>query len=153
MDKIIFLDIDGVLNDHRKLKNGYCGIRRRCVGHFNSLIKRTEARVVIVSAWRYMMLAGSMTETGFWNMLMTHGVTEKLKIAGFTRSDEDVTESRAAQVDAWLSDHCGGRPRFVVIDDMDLGYTRHKHPFVQTVPGIGLTKKDADEACALLGEG
>ena len=45
MDKIIFLDIDGVLNDNTV--NGYL---ERCVNCLKSLIDRTNSKVVIISS-------------------------------------------------------------------------------------------------------
>ena len=58
MKKIIFLDIDGVMNSevdflltgkHEEAHD----ISGRCVGLLNELVKETEAEIVISSVWRY----------------------------------------------------------------------------------------------------
>jgi hypothetical protein len=41
--KLIFLDCDGVLNDHKQHANGYCGTTRRCVQNLNRILRATDA--------------------------------------------------------------------------------------------------------------
>lgn len=53
--KIIFLDIDGVLNSHRTpnpRKLPYI-VDRKLVARFKRVLKRTGAKVVLSSTWRY----------------------------------------------------------------------------------------------------
>lgn len=51
--KLIFLDIDGVLNDHSRSSSGYCTIDSDKVELFNQILDaHPNARVVISSAWR-----------------------------------------------------------------------------------------------------
>lgn len=38
--KLLFLDIDGVLNDHSKFSNNYCGIKQECVDNLNIILDK-----------------------------------------------------------------------------------------------------------------
>lgn len=120
--KVIFLDIDGVLNGH----DGIAVLRRECCERLNRIIKATGAKVVLVSAWRYMILdtgeyKSAMTCTGFGYMLKTHGID--CEIVGTTCSDEECMP-RGEQVRKWMRDNY--RPdRWCVIDDgcpVEFGY-------------------------------
>lgn len=73
-DCILFLDIDGVLNGHRFVGEALsCNIVKPCVQELNRIIRVTECKVVLSSAWRYMVTGGAMTVGGFAYMLRTHG--------------------------------------------------------------------------------
>lgn len=57
MRKIIFLDIDGVLNsadhlDHTKHCNGYSDISPKKVKLLKKIVDRTGAEIVLSSTWR-----------------------------------------------------------------------------------------------------
>ena len=144
---LIFLDVDGVLNGHEQHPNGYCGIKTECVYQLNRIIAETGAVLVISSAWRY-MLRTAMSVDGFCYMLMTYGLIRDAHIEGVTPWDEDI-EGRGRQIRAWMNEYGDGR-RYVVLDDMDLGITEERHPFIQTDGLVGLTEKDADAAIAIL---
>lgn len=89
-NKIIFLDVDGVLNSHAALNGGvYCGMDPKCVLALNYLLEKTEAKVVLSSAWRYMILGKAMTLLGFAYLMHTHGVVAaSQRLVGTTCSDE-----------------------------------------------------------------
>lgn len=162
MTPLIFLDIDGVLNDHTPRENGYCGIESRLAYHLNRILRLTAAEIVVSSAWRYLMFGGHMSLDGFANMLATHGLDVIGRIAGFTDQDtmipNDVGQlvpmpnERGEQIARWLKGHPakGRQRRYVVIDDLDLGISEAGHPFVQTDGKIGLTTADADRAIEIL---
>lgn len=107
-DPILFLDIDGVLNGHQILREaGCCGIDPRCVRHLNLVLRRTGCKIVLSSAWRYMIHCKAMKLDGFWYMLRTHGFTNNGNgnpIIGLTRKDKDVGDSneRGRQIREWL---------------------------------------------------
>ena len=57
--KLIFLDIDGVLNDRAFHEDAQSNtIKPECVAHFNRLIHETGASVILTSAWRCLTLDG-----------------------------------------------------------------------------------------------
>lgn len=145
--KLIFLDIDGVLNGHSYNEVSQSNeIKPECVARLNRILQETEARIVLSSAWRYMLVGRAMSLIGFDYLLRTHGVIAN-RLVGRTAADEEVSE-RGWQIHQWRkeNDHCG---KYVVLDDMDL-HISPLHPFVQTDGQIGLTDSDVDKAIRLL---
>lgn len=150
--KIIFLDIDGVLNPHDFNEVAQSSsICRGCVAHFNRLIEETGAKVVLSSAWRYMIYGSAMDFKGFEYLLRTHGVTSKLEIISVTCRDE-LLPAREEQVRHWLrvNAHRFPDPDFVILDDMAFGFREAGLPLVQTDSKTGLTAANAEEAIRLL---
>lgn len=143
---LVFLDVDGVLNDHSTYANGYCGLKPECVAQFNRVLQETSADIVLSSAWRYLVLSGSMDLRGLTNLFLTHGLDCYGRIVGVTPSDEDIPV-RGRQIRAWLNEYGDGR-RYVVIDDMDdeddFRITANGHPMIQTDGNVGMTEIDAD---------
>ena len=150
---IIFLDIDGVLNDHTlDAESESSTLLPRCVKQFNRILIATDARVVLISAWRYMVLNGAMTLSGMDYLLRTHGVI-KGRLIGTTRLDWDTEAKteRSRQVTAWRVMHDPNRNhKRLVIDNDDFGYLGEGHHFLQTDGKIGLTTNDAEDAIKTL---
>ena len=147
MKPVVFLDIDGVLNDHTAHpKNKYCTIDKAMAERFNGLLEATDAEFVVSSAWRYLVLSGSMTLEGFRNLLYSHWV-DASRLVGVTRADvsSDRTD-RGRQIIEWLGG-LRGRPH-LVIDDMDLGVTACHLNLFRTDGKVGLTDGDAELAIA-----
>lgn len=156
--KVIFLDIDGVLNDgHAEEGAAYCGIQRPLVGRLNRILHAVpDCQLVISSSWRYFIFAGHMTITGFEVMLAAAGVHCRGRVHGHTESDEkccvpqklsDDTwydRTRAKQIEAYIDEH--SILQYVVLDDM-----------VMDIPNLlltncweGLTDEIVDKAIELL---
>jgi hypothetical protein len=68
---LLFLDVDGVLNSHDANEYHFNTIHRDKIERLNRIVKATGAEIVISSAWRYMILGGSMTIDGFRYLLQT----------------------------------------------------------------------------------
>jgi hypothetical protein len=95
----IFLDIDGVLNNHQQYDNGYCGINQECVENFNLILSELNyCHIIISSAWRYLILNKNMTVKGFEQMLLTHGVNCNSLVITNTRADNTTYEPRENQI-------------------------------------------------------
>jgi hypothetical protein len=160
---IVFLDIDGVLNDHRDdpvARSGW--IHRDKAARLNRILQAADARVVVTSAWRYFIHRGEMDLAGFEWLLRSHGVMPG-RLRGVTRADTMVrvesgrnperrplSDERGEQIREWLAINTAAGPPYVVIDDMDSGIVAAGHPFVRTIGSIGLTDDDADRAIAIL---
>ncbi len=161
--KILFLDIDGVLNNHEfNAISESNTILPRCVKQLNRIIHHTGTKVVLSSAWRYMILGEVMTLMGFRHMLQTHGVTKELDIIGVTDADLTILplakDRRASQINRYLmGTHA---TTFVILDD---GYRNRDGTYddfgipemfplnsVMTNGEIGLTREDADKAIQIL---
>ena len=158
MLKIIFLDIDGVLNDHGRMMNLYCGIQKDKVEHLNKIIDATDCKIVISSAWRYMILGGEMTTKGFEYMLLTHGLKCHNRIIACTLSDEDIP-TRGLQISyriEKLKSYIKEEFKYVVIDDLNeengIKISEAGHPLVQTKGDVGLTEEHVNLVISLLNE-
>lgn len=168
--KLIFLDVDGVLNRHEAHENGYNGTHPECVAALNDLLAMApDAKLVIISSWRYLVVTGQMTVQGFESMLLTHGLNCYGRVYGVTRSDEETcggvkdweylkehgAEVRAEQIFEYVraanADLPPGAPAVtaVVLDDLELPLPN----LVRTAPKVGLTRELAAEAAAMLGGG
>jgi hypothetical protein len=151
--RILFLDIDGVLNghDYDPLAES-CTIRTHCITNLSKILTQTDVKVVISSAWRYMISRGAMTLRGFEYLLRTHRLAGiQNRIIGITREDLDQTSKteRGLEIEEWLRDH-PEVTHYLVIDDMDYGISIRGHPFLQTDGTVGLTEADADKAIMML---
>jgi hypothetical protein len=147
--KIIFLDIDGVLNNLDSLRfprtriktsrHSYTAAHPSCVQALNQITDSTGARIVISSTWRGIGLEVLFEIFHQWGIAgLTVGYTP-LWDRAFERGDE---------IANWLSRHLEVES-FVILDDGDdMGHLRHR--LVQTNFEVGLTREDADRAIAIL---
>ncbi len=157
MKKIIFLDFDGVLQidqyqnpwtGNTTLMNGYTDrdkygllFDHDCVKNLSSLLRVTQAFVVITSSWRY---EGWDCMWEMWQERKMPGT-----IIGMTATDEDAG-SRGKQVTDWLMKNpC---KQFVILDDVDDFLDSQKDHLVLTDERFGFQKEALDRAVAILGE-
>jgi hypothetical protein len=121
------------------------------MGILNNILKQVdEARVVISSSWRYMVLGGSMRLEGFQHLLATHGFREPRKFVIDVLPADQSCCSRGWLVYKWLYENNMLDSRFVCIDDVDLGYSDLSLPFVHTESHRGLSTTDAERVLELL---
>jgi hypothetical protein len=149
--KVIFLDIDGVLNsaDWFERISGHAISRidaleemlePRAVELLNALIMRTGATVVLSSSWRIAHGMGfinrALNARGFMQRIM-----HKTPILGSPRGRE---------IQAWI-DRAEEKPEaFVIIDDnSDMAHLADR--LVQTTWGTGLQLEHVDRAAEMLG--
>lgn len=122
MKRIIFLDIDGVLNSAQFLAGSTSGegvvivngafdatahIDPQRVARLNRLIEATDAEVVLSSSWR--------------KLFGLERTQSSLKARGFAHQITDVTarlagEARRVEIESYLA-ALDTRPQFVILDD------------------------------------
>jgi hypothetical protein len=147
--KVIFLDIDGVLNGHEiDQDTGHCWIHAALALRLNRIIKATGAKLVISSAWRYMVHCEAMTMRGFEYMLRTHKISGD--VIGVTVRDEE-TPSRGDQIKRWLAEH-PEVTSYVILDDEPDGMTIGDVRFVKTDGSRGLSEADMEDAIVWLND-
>lgn len=141
--KVLFLDIDGVLNVFGKED-----IIPSTIPHLNRILEATNCKVVISSDWRCAVHSGQVTLKGFEWMLATHGV-KNLDIIGVTRPQAAGYDLRGHQIKDWLTDH-SDVTEYVVLDDMD-ERVMEGLSLAKTDSLVGLTSEIADEVIRRLG--
>lgn len=115
---VLFLDIDGVLNDHQYNPRSKSNtLLPRQVKHLNTIIDAVAPAIVIASAWRYMINGGAITTQGFNYLLRTHGVDARVNVIGTTAPDESIPR-RDDQILEWIAVHQLIVP-WAVVDDLD----------------------------------
>ncbi|CAK0865577.1 unnamed protein product, partial [Prorocentrum cordatum] len=144
---LIFQDVDGVLN---RSPTG-APIDAELLGNLADLARRTDANIVISSAWRksppaLRELLGSLRRDA--------GVPTS-RLLGATPSLCPGVECRAAEISSWLRAHPrqAAGARWVAIDDRDLGRQDPdllRGHFVRTDGRVGLTRERALAAERLL---
>ncbi len=136
MDKIIFLDIEGVIftgcySGEPEMTPGGCTGRfdPLAIYWLNRLTMETGASIVITSTWRYIYSLESLRR-----QFLNSGF--RGKILGYTPINIDVPRSRNIQ--DWLDSH--EVDQFVIIDDVadDLAYVFPGH-YIGTSYHRGLT--------------
>lgn len=124
--KVIFLDIDGVLNEEKSRSRccGYKGIDDKKVGNLASIVKTTGAEIVLVSTWKEYWQKTDKAHQG----MMANYLDKKLKKQGLTVLDKtenlDRTSrqylSRGEGILLFLSTH--GVEKYVILDDYQFDY-------------------------------
>lgn len=140
MQHYLFLDIDGVLNDHSLNAAGYCTIDFDKMKLLNSIVK-LNTDIILSTAWRYMIHSGECTIKGFENWLRCFGFVGY--IHGYTERDE-IIKDRSEQISKYVKDF--NIKSYAIIDDLDLNISEnHQDRFVQTDGKIGITDKEVKE--------
>ena len=145
MYSLIFLDFDGVLiGDEARPNFPVRHLDPHNVAILNRLVKKTDARIVLVTAWRHPL--GTTQE--IVDVLARDGLEDaQTRVIGQTRY---LASSRAVEIGEWLITH--QHPRTICILD-DLPITGFLSQFqVQTDPRVGLTAQNALKAAEMLKE-
>jgi hypothetical protein len=146
--KIIFLDVDGVLNSHRSARDhagkpgAYKMLDRRAIAAMNRLVDETGAHVVLSSTWR---LGTSLP--AFNEHIATQGATFRVE----DKTPDYRGKSRGLEIAAWLEWHRRDSrcEAFVILDDdPDMDELAFAH--VKTDCAVGLTEQDVERARDLL---
>lgn len=151
-DRIVFLDFDGVLNhtatlhrvghDCEDIDRGMLGVDPVCVQALDSIITRTDARIVISSTWRTMFPVGQLAR-----LLRRQGLTRWTNIIGKT---PDNGLARGLQIQQWMESHSSPVGSFVILDDED-DMAHLLHRLVRCdFRGGGLNQDLADRAVEML---
>ena len=148
--KVIFLDVDGVLNimsnSYRTFMKPYGQhIEPHLVQRLNYLMEVTDARVVVSSSWRLHMddLEGQMVTQGFkyWD-----------RVIGKTRYGQGY---RGEQIRDWISDN-DYDGKYVVLEDEPSDVCGNKCRAINAMYVVhvdmneGLTQNDVDRAIGIL---
>jgi hypothetical protein len=162
VNKIIFLDIDGVLNVIPQGRDKYGAIfHKHFVENLEQIIDETDAKIVISSSWRH---DGLQAMKDMWRDRNLPG--EVIDITKFTASEYIVElysdlpkgTERGYEIQEWI--HVNKPDKYVILDDDKDMLTCQMGNFVQTYKnmthtgyvdlGYGLTKECAQRAIDIL---
>lgn len=163
MSKVLFLDIDGVLNSnfwndsHRAEISDGTLIDAGKIKLLSHLIKETGAEIILHSGWRFWFdtkLKPLRTEAAKLTELLAK---ENLYISGMTpdltteeiRRTKKFSLVKADEILLWIGLH-NSVARWVVLDDLDLHNEQIKRHQVKTDPTIGLTLENVKQAIKIL---
>jgi hypothetical protein len=154
--RVIFLDIDGVLNNatkgtRRTIKGmkGYHLNDPRCVALLNNLTDVTQAKIVISSTWRL-----GETLENMQKICKCMGITAE--VIGMTPSLRFPGAVRGNEILAWIksNEHIYGNyhnfQNYVIIDDDSDMLLWQKDNFVLTDGEYGLTRRGIAKAYRIL---
>ena len=163
MDKIIFLDIDGVLNsnfwneDHQKeISDGkYIDVDK--VKLLAGLVKESGAAIILHSGWRFWFgenLKPLRPEAEYLEALFDN---EGIAVAGMTpdltteeiRKTKKFSKVKADEILLWLNNHPDVKD-WVVLDDLELHNEKIEKNQVRTDAEHGLLEIDVKKALDIL---
>lgn len=149
--KVIFLDIDGVLNSWA---TGY-KITTEKLQLLNDLIEQTGAKIVISSSWRI----GSKDVNDFLDKNFSKRTfrldnpNQELIDNIFYKNTIDLTDtfgpSRGDEIQRWLNSHEDIESYVILDDDLDM-LDEQLYNFVQTDTYFGLTDREIHLTCLIL---
>lgn len=167
MSKVIFLDIDGVLNTQQHQQD----LRARglatsdkwgalfdpqAVSQLKHIIEQTGADIVLISSWKFF---GLETMKQMWSDRKLP--SRLLDITEASSSDEMLLSidlergdcfnpCKGVEIEAWLRQHPKFNATYVIIDDEAVVLPSQRAYFVQTKPEVGLSERDAARAIHIL---
>lgn len=164
MRKVIFLDIDGVLNtkwwyaqmnrNTPKDKYGYA-FDPNAVSNLKYILDQTGADIVISSSWKsfgFSELEEMWEERGLPGKLIgitPNSVSDEM-LLNADLDNMELFSIRGMEIKEWLSKKGRSISHYAIIDDMDNMLPEQQSHFVKTDPEIGITKENADQVIAII---
>lgn len=168
MNKIIFLDIDGVLNTEyyqgvlqykgKPWQDEYGALfDPKAVAGLKRIIEATGAEIVIESSWKYL---GLNTLKKLWTHRNLPGkvlditpslISDKylLKL-NLSESEIDMNISKGIEIASWLIDNDKKDAKYVIIDDEYVIMESQLANFILTNPYEGITNTQVVNAISIL---
>lgn len=162
--KVLFLDIDGVLNtkywytqmdrNTPKDKYGYA-FDPNSVANLKRIVEDTGAEIVISSSWKCMGLSQMEDMWRDRNLpgriigITPNSVSDEMLLNADIDSIE-LFHIRGEEIKEWLMKHAKRVSSYAIIDDMDNMLPEQQSHFVQSNPEVGITEGDADTIITIL---
>jgi hypothetical protein len=149
--KVLFLDIDGVLNSQEFLRNNKSEpIDRKNVTVLKNVIDKTGAVIVMSSAWRLWFDENMMPIEGdsqyLYDILSEFGIRIFAKTPDFSTEEIRVKKTfshvKAKEILAWLNENYN-IDKYAVIDDLDLINEEVNAHLIRINGQVGITEEDA----------
>ena len=170
MKKVIFLDVDGVLNSSRTLYEDI-SLEDDLISNLKELVDKTGAKIILSSSWRlsteavatlmdkldkFGLVISGMTCDGVdldWIERFEFNATKKYLDTRFDYDENKqikITHDRGAEIFKWLSEHKEVES-FVILDDEDFDIKNYfPDKLIKTNFKTGLTKEDVKKAIQII---
>lgn len=148
--KIIFLDIDGVLNHEEwydkvvtsKVNPINQDLDPSSIGKINRIISLTDAKIVLSSSWR--------VDSNCATMLYKSGLFKDSIIDKTPYIHHDENHMRGFEIQKWLDETGYKIFSYVIIDDDKDMLDSQMSNFIQTSRWTGITDEDVDKCIKIL---
>ena len=166
MDKIIFLDIDGVISTLRSITDdGGWGLTVDCQDRLGVIIAATKAQIVLTSSWRLSTVSdtrGYMASCGFRFCDDIIGVT--IRGYHYIQKGFPMSIPRGVEIKQWIDNNIhrnngtgefkrkklGVDYNYVILDDDSDMLYEHRNRFIHCDSLIGLTDDEVIKAIEIL---
>lgn len=160
--KIIFLDVDGVLNsekffeDRLKETTSFSNeidtdLDLSCFPLLQEIVVKTNAEVVLSSSWRGLRRVDSNGKQHPYFVELVEKLKEYgIKIFDYTK--EVMCMDRSMEIDLWLKEN-NYIYNYVILDDELQLFRKNQENLVKINGNYGLQKLDVEEAIAILKKG
>ena len=152
--KVIFLDIDGVLNTEAYRENPDVDYFEHPISDIHMclleyLVKSTGAKIVLSSTWREYWDKGKLQFDRFGAYINKLFAEYGLEIYDKTPELRD----RSDEIDAWKKLHQCELESYVILDDFDFEWSQEneKH-LVKTMDEVGLDEEAVERAVGILSD-
>lgn len=157
--KYVFLDVDGVLNNiytESRTPCGYLGISRKLVKNLASVIRATDAIIILISDWKIGWESFDFCCSDDAKYLNAELAKERLRILGKTYDNhvyDQYFEDRGKGIKSFLINQKNVES-FVVIDDHIFSDFDEDilNRLVKTDTNKGFTEEDAGRAIEILSQ-
>lgn len=152
--KVIFLDIDGVLNIETYRENPEVNYFENPISEVHMhllayLVKQTGAEVVLSSTWREYWECGEKQSDPFG--IYINNLFEKYGLAIFDKTPE--FRDRDDEISEWLKLHEGQIENYVIIDDFDFEWSdKNEKHLIKTKDETGLDEETVARAIRILND-
>ena len=153
--KVIFLDIDGVLNsrayDRKRDLDKLSNIDETRLPFIKKIVDMTDAKIVLSSSWRQ-----------HWNKESTrcddagryiNKTFAKVDLSIYDKTpDHGIRAFRREEISEWLKEAKEDVETFVIIDDYRYGWGELSDHLVKTEPnfGLGIEEEQVEQAIHIL---
>ena len=164
MQRIIFLDFDGVLNTAINIARlraegkpfsdefGYL-FDAEAVANLQNIIERTGAEIVVSSSWKF---EGLERMRQLWQVRRLPGRLLDITpdylgcIVEIDPSNPDTFVGKGNEIKAWLERHAAADCRYVILDDTPDVLASQRPNFIRINDECGITAADAQRAIEIL---
>ncbi len=157
VSKILFLDIDGVLNNAKsellpRLEDNYPQFDSVCLSNLHHIVEQTGCHIVISSSWRKRDLEWLRTAFSIRGFKYPERIVgETMRGYQFVEEGCHLPICRGTEIKAWI-DKFTPNIRYCILDDANDMLLSQKGRFVRTKEVPGLTHKNTIRVIEILGK-